>query len=145
MKQLLVLSLITLSAVFSNIQAEDKAKAPHGGRLIEVGEQQLEFFVTPERMVEVRFLDRDLQTVSQAGATLQVVAQAKSGSQKLDLVLKENVYVSEQALPADEPYNVVLRVKATEGSSYENLRLVYNTVICAGCQLPEYGCTCEGH
>lgn len=160
MKNRLVLALVTLSAVVFTLQAEtgheghdhesqsnmiEKGKAPHGGRLIIVGDLQLEFYVTPERVAEVRFLDHDMQEMTKEVAHIQVVTQAASGSQKFDLVPKAAVFVSEKALPEGDPYNIVLRVKRTVDSGFENVRFVYNVFVCGGCNLAEYACTCEGH
>ncbi len=145
MKKLKLLSALLLCVAASTIQAEEiKGKAPHGGRMIELGEQQVEFYVTPEKMAEVRFFDKDMKPVKLEGAEVQLVAQA-GGSQKYDLVLKDGVFITETALPEGTEYNIVLRIKPDADSGFKNIRFVYNSVICEGCQLAEYACTCEGH
>ncbi|MEO8615949.1 MAG: hypothetical protein ABI600_12470, partial [Luteolibacter sp.] len=50
-----VLALIIASLTFAN--AAEKIKAPNGGRIIEAVTPHAEFLVTPEKKVEIRFLE----------------------------------------------------------------------------------------
>lgn len=126
-------------------QKEEKAKSPHGGRVMEVGEHHVEFYSTPERKIEVYFYDHDMKPVKLADAEVQVVAQAPDGSEKYTLTLKGDVFTADQVLPAGDKFNIVLRTKANSESSFQNTRFVFDPSICSGCKLGEYACICEGH
>ncbi|MEM6883937.1 MAG: hypothetical protein AAF571_02820 [Verrucomicrobiota bacterium] len=124
---------------------EEKIKSPNGGRMIELEPYHVEFYATPERMIQVRFYDHDMKPVQLDQAQIQVVAQAESGTQKYDLLLKEGVFLSDQLLPEGESYHLVLRIKTDSESSFKNIRFLFDPSICSDCKLGEYACTCEGH
>jgi hypothetical protein len=52
-------------------------------------------------------------------------------------------FVSKTALPAGEPYRVVVQVRATPDAKPQNFRLDLNLALCGECQRAEYACTCD--
>lgn len=160
-KQITVLSVLTISTfLLGNAFAEsgheghdhatgdhkeEKIKAPNGGRIIELDPYHMEFYATPERMIEVRIFDQAMKPVQLDQAEIQVVAQAESGSEKYSLSLDKGAFVSDQPLPEGDGYNLVVRVKTDADSSFKNIRFKFDPSICSGCKLGEYACICEGH
>ena len=61
----LLLTLLFAGSVFAE-EGHDHApiKGPHGGKVLEVADVHIEFFVTPERIVEVRFFDEKMRPLS---------------------------------------------------------------------------------
>jgi hypothetical protein len=64
---------------------------------------------------------------------------------KLEVVKTEFGFATKDALPAGEPYRVVVQVRATPEAKPQNFRLDLNLGHCAGCDRAEYACTCESH
>lgn len=149
------LILTAALALATNLRAEkgheehshgdEKIAGPHGGRVIELAEGHLEFYATSERLIEVYFYDSSMEPSTSSKAQIQVIAQSEAGSQKYDLTLREGAFRSSDPLPEGNNYPLVVRVKTTPESSFQNLRFLYNSSICGGCNLAEYACTCEGH
>ncbi len=134
-----------LNAEDGHMHDDEKIKAPHGGRMIELDSYHVEFYATSERIIEVRFYDRNMKPVQLDQAEIQVVAQADSGSEKYTLSPGNEAFVSDRPLPEGEGYNLVLRIKTDADSSFKNIRFKFDPSICSGCKLGEYACTCEGH
>jgi hypothetical protein len=49
------------------------------------------------------------------------------------------------ALPAGDPYRVVVQVRAKTETKPQNFCLDLNLATCGECQRAEYACICEGH
>jgi len=54
-------------------------------------------------------------------------------------------FVSVGALPAGEPYRVVVQVRASPEARPQNFRIDLNLEECGECSRAEYACICEGH
>ena len=111
-------------------------------RLLEAEGQRAEFFVTPERKVEVTFYDAALKPIPPAEQGVSVTAE-KNGRTKLELDKTSTGYVSKTALPEGEPYRVVVQLRATPDAKPANFRVDLNTETCAECKRAEYACTCD--
>lgn len=125
-----------------------KLKAPNGGRLIEIKNHHLvEFLADKNNQPVIRFFDQKLTPIPHPKAQIQIVAQAPSGTKKIDLLLTEteNTYTAKETLPGDNLFPITLRIKTSPDASYQNLRFTYNASTCGECKLAEYACTCEGH
>lgn len=121
-----------------------KVEAPHGGKMLEVENHHVEYFVTPERKAVVRFYDHDMKPVTLPGAQVQVITRSGSDSTEHNLIQANAVFVTEESLPDLAEYSVVLRIRISEDATFKNTRIQYNAAICEKCQHPEYACTCEG-
>ncbi len=132
-------------SVASFAAAADKTVAgPRGGRLLETTPQQAEFFVTPERKAEIRFVDAALKPVAPGNRVVTLIAEPASGRQPIALEKTAEGFASAQALPPGEPYRLVVQVRETTDAKPQNFRVMLNLANCAECQHAEYACTC-GH
>jgi hypothetical protein len=125
--------------------AEKITAGPKGGRLLDSEPHKAEFFVTPERKVEITFYDASMKPVAAAAQNASVTAELSGGKTDLPLEKAANGFISKDPLPAGEPYRVVVQIRAAPESRPKNFRLDLNLATCAECNHAEYACTCEGH
>lgn len=123
---------------------DKKIRGPHGGRILEVDDYHAEVYVNPERRVAVFFYDEDMQPVELSEASGEIIAQA-ADRKKLPLAKEKDYLLTADALPEGEGYQLVVRLKPTAASGFNNQRFVYDAAMCGGCKLAEYACICEGH
>ena len=140
----LLLSLGALCAAIS-LQAEPSVAGPKGGRLLETEPNRAEFFVTSDRKVEITFYDAALKPVAPGDQVVTVIAEPADGKKPIALEKTATGFVSQQSLPAGEPYRVVVQTRAQAGAKPKNFRVDLNLATCGGCQKAEYACTCEDH
>lgn len=132
-----------LCSVVSLTAAEKIVGGPKGGRLLEADGQKAEFFVTPERKVEITFYDAALKPVAPGEQVVAVTAEPKSGRTKVDLEKTPTGYVSKTALPEGDPYRVVVQLRAKADAKPQNFRVDFNLETCGECKRAEYACTCN--
>ncbi len=137
-------ALAALGATLS-LHAEKIVAGPKGGRLLEAEPHKAEFFVTADRKVEITFYDAALKPVDPGAQVVTVTAEPSSGKAKLDLEKTSTGFVSKTALPAGDPYRVVVQTRASADAKPKNFRVDLNLAKCGECQKIEYACTCEGH
>ena len=137
-------AVAALSATLS-LHAEKIVAGPKGGRLLESEPNKAEFFVTADRKVEITFYDAALKPVDPGTQLVSVTAEPASGKAKLELEKTVTGFVSKTALPAGDPYRVVVQTRASADAKPKNFRVDLNLAMCGECQKKEYACTCEGH
>lgn len=137
-------AMATLCAAAS-LHAEKIVAGPKGGRLLETEPLKAEFFVTPERKVEITFYDAALKPVDPGAQAVTVTAEPSSGKAKIDLEKTATGFVSKTALPAGEPYRVVVQARASADAKPKNFRVDLNLATCGECQKAEYACVCDSH
>ncbi|MGE9290958.1 MAG: hypothetical protein ACQKBT_08210 [Puniceicoccales bacterium] len=142
---------LLLAVFFSlNVQAEggdpagqdqELESAPNGGRLFEAGDHIAEFFFTPERLVEIRFLDDRGEVVETGEREVSLIGGDRTNPIRLKFEVIENVFVSTTPIPEGNNFPVILTVRDGDQTIRERFNL--NTSNCPGCQLGEYACTCD--
>lgn len=140
----IALAVVALGATLS-LYAEKIVAGPKGGRLLESEPYKAEFFVTADRKVEITFYDATLKPVDPGAQVVTVTAEPSSGKAKLELEKTATGFVSKTALPAGDPYRVVVQTRASADAKPKNFRVDLNLAKCGECQKVEYACTCEGH
>jgi hypothetical protein len=140
----LLLAFVTLAAV-SLLHAVKVGGGPKGGRLLESTPLRAEFFVTADRRVEITFYDAGLKPTAPGAQVVAVTAEPATGRTPLDLEPAATGFISKTALPAGDPYRVVVQVRATTEAKPQNFRIDLNLVTCGECRRAEYACICEGH
>ena len=145
MKTKILLLAITALAGTVLLAAASITGGPQGGRLLDATPLKAEFFVTADRKVEVTFYNADLAPVAPGPQTVTVTAEPAPGRSRIELVKTARGLVSTSALPAGEPYRVVVQVRATPDAQPQNFRIDLNLGICGECKRAEYACVCEGH
>lgn len=142
--QPLILFAAALAAAVS-LLADKPAGGPKGGRLLATEPHQAEFFVNAERRVEITFYDAALKPVAPGAQVIAVTAEPGGGRTQLELERTAAGFVSKAALPAGEPYRVVVQVRANPDAKPANFRIDLNLATCGECQRQEYACICPGH
>ncbi|MES2692630.1 MAG: hypothetical protein V4773_04095 [Verrucomicrobiota bacterium] len=142
MKSILLTLLLTFTATFA-IAAEKVVAGPKGGRLLGTAPNRAEFFVTPDRKVEITFYDAALKPVAPGERTLALTAEPKSGKAPIALEKTATGFRSTGPLPAGDPYRVVVQLRETASAKPQNFRVDLNLEHCGECKLSEYACTCD--
>ena len=138
------LSLFLLGLVVSVATAEAKKVAgPNGGRLLTLVEPTAEFFVTPERKVQITFVDDQLQTIPVADQTVVVTAGNRSAPTTLNFVRHGDVLLSDRALPPGMNFPAIVQLKTTPAAKPAIARFNVNFSTCSGCSYTEYACICD--
>ena len=143
MKTLLHILAIT-ALVVTPVFADKSIKAgPRHGRVLEMTDQNAEFFVEKDRTISIAFYDAAMKAQPAAAQVVTVTAEAPSGKAKLEFAKKGNLLVSSSPLPEGEGYQVVVQVKTTADAKSKNFRIKLLLYTCKGCSNPEYACTCD--
>ena len=141
----LVVLTLGLSMAASSASAHEAiTPGPNGGRLLTGIKPRTEFFVTPERKVQITFVDADGKAVAPADQVVTVTAGDRSAPTRLTFVKKGNSLLSEGVLPAGNDFPTVVQIKPTPEEKAVVSRFNLNLSICGECSNPEYACTC-GH
>ncbi len=119
-----------------------KEKAPHNGRLMEMEKMHVEFLVEADKTVRVYLYDGELKPLKPSDQSVTLVVQGKDSSKtKIELVKKDDSFVSDAAITIPDGAKAILTVKA--GGKPQNLRFDLDMSVCGGCKSPEYACSCE--
>lgn len=142
MKSLLLVAGM-LGSTLAASAAEKIVGGPKGGRLLDVGSQKAEFFVTKDRKAEVTFYDAGLKPAALGAQVVAITAEPKGGRKTLEMEKTANGYISKTALPeSSEPYRVVVQLREKADASPKNYRVDLNLEKCGECKRAEYACTC---
>jgi hypothetical protein len=123
--------------------AEKKVAGPNGGRII-AAEPRAEFFVTPDRKVQITFLDAAGKAIAPAEQTVTVTSGERSAPKTLTFAKTGNTLLSTAALPPGDDLPTVVQIKATSASKAVIDRFNLDLAKCGECKLAEYACIC-GH
>ena len=142
------LKVITLASVLCAgllaAPAAEKIEAgPKGGRILEKTTPQAEFFIEKDRTVSITFYDTAGKAVAPIEQTATVIAESKSGKQKLEFEKKGDALLSKTPLPEGDANNVVVQLKQGASGRAENFRFKADLRTCGGCKRAEYACTCH--
>ena len=128
--------------------AEKKA-GPTGGRLITTVEPHVEFFVTKDKKVEIRFVDDANKVVAPAEQVVTVTLGDRANPTKLTFTKDGEKLISDKPVPEGNDYPTVVQIKTTAKAKAVNEKFNLNLSNCPTCKFQEYACTCdhdhEGH
>ena len=147
LKSILATAVLALGLAF-NATAEDKhehaAKAgPTGGKLITEVEPHVEFLVTKDKKVEIRFVDDDNKVVAPGEQVITVTLGERSKPTKLAFTKDGNKLVSDKVVPEGNDYPTVVQIKTDAKAKPINARFNLNMTKCPTCANAEYACTCD--
>ena len=133
-----------LIAFTGSALAEVTVKAgPRKGRILEIENQQAEFFIEKDRTISIAFYDASMKAQPAAAQVVTATAEAPTGKVKLEFEKKGDLLVSKAPLPEGEHYTIVVQVKPSADAKSKNFRIPLDLNICKGCSNPEYACTCD--
>lgn len=136
-----IVAVLLMSSV--SLYAADTVAGPKGGKLLELGDTDAEFFVNSNRQVEITFYDSTLSPVAPGTHEVKVIVEDAGVKTPLTLVTVDAVMTATEPLSEGVGHNIVVQIKPDAESKNHNFRLVYDSHICGGCHLAEYACTCE--
>jgi len=122
----------------------DDVKMPNGGRLVASVEPHFEFYVTPERFVQITFIGNDGKVVPVAEQKVSAIGGDRSAPTKVEFTKQGDVLLSKEALPEQNNMPMVLQIKVTPGSKTVREKFNLNLNDCPTCSFKEYACAC-GH
>lgn len=140
--KLLVLLALGCSLNSFAHESGQKEAGPNGGRLLTVLTPHAEFFVTPERKVQVTFLNDADQPVAPATQVVTVTAGDRAAPTTLKFVRQGNALISDGVLPAGNNFPTVVQIKVTPDAKPVIAKFNLNLSLCPDCKLSEYACTC---
>ena len=141
MKHILTTLLLTLSLTL--YAADTKIQAgPTGGRLITSVEPHAEFFVNPDKKVEIRFIDDAGKVVAPGTQSVTVTLGDRSAPTKLAFTKDGDKLISDKPIPAGNDNPTVVQIRAKEGTKPVNEKFNLNLEKCPTCKYQEYACIC---
>ena len=144
MKTIRKLTLVSIALLASAVTfAAMPIPGPKGGRILTTEAPHVEFFVEKDRSVTVTFYDKALKPVAAAGQVVAATAEATSGKVQLVFTEKNGAFVSKNALPEGDDYNVVVQIRVNANARPTNYRVLFHDEVCAECRRAEYACTCD--
>lgn len=138
-------SIIALATAIAGLAIATAAeiKAPNGGRIIGAVTPHAEFLITPEKKIEIRFLDDAGKVVAPAGQVVTVVMGERRAPTKLAFVKDGDKLVSDKTIPDGKELPVVLQVRAKAGEKPVTEKFNLNLANCPTCDHAEYACSCD--
>lgn len=137
-----ITAIATLAASLAFLQAAEPVKAPNGGRIIDAVEPHAEFFITPEKKIEIRFLDDAGKIIAPAAQVVTVTMGDRANPTKLAFTKDGDKLVSDKTIPDGKDLPVVLQIKPTPDAKNVNAKFTLNLAKCATCEHLEYACAC---
>ena len=135
-----IIAALVASLTFAS--AAEKIKAPNGGRIIDAVEPHAEFLVTPEKKVEIRFLDDAGKVVAPSAQTVTVTMGDRAAPTKLAFTKDGDKLVSDKTIPDGKELPVVVQIKTTPEAKTVTEKFNLNLAKCPTCSNAEYACTC---
>lgn len=124
--------------------ADHTGKAgPNGGRLLTSIEPHAEFFVKPDRTVQIAFVDDDNNVVAVGQQAVKIFAGDRSAITTLNFASKDGVLVSDQPLPAGDDFPLVVQITMTPGDAAVTEKFTMDFSSCPTCKYLEYACICD--
>ncbi len=141
---LLIAFALALPVFVAGAHERGKIKAgPNGGRVLTGVKPNLEFYVTPDRTVQLTALDDTLKPVALGTQSVTAVAGDRNQPTKLNFTAKDGKLVSDGKLPEGNDFPVVVQIKAAPDAKAVNEKFNLNLSKCPTCGNAEYACVCS--
>jgi len=122
---------------------EKRTAGPNRGRVITGLEPRAEFFVTPDRKVQITFLAKDGTVIAPAAQIATVTAGDRAAPTKLTFARNGNVLLSSSSLPAGNDFPVVVEIESSPGAAKVVEKFYFDSSQCGECKNAEYACICD--
>jgi ABC-type Zn2+ transport system substrate-binding protein/surface adhesin len=116
---------------------------PTGGRLLTDVEPHVEFFVTKEKKVEIRFIDDANKVLAPDEQVITVTLGDRANPTKLTFTKDGDKLVSNAMVPDGNDYPTVVSIKTDAKAKTVNAKFNLNMTKCPTCPNAEYACTCD--
>lgn len=123
---------------------EQGISAPQGGRLLRHVQPNAEFLVTPERKVQITFLDQTGKAIAPTGQQVTVYTGRRTAPVKLAFTPSGNALLSDSTVPEGDDFPTVVQIKVSADAPVVTEKFNLILTECGECHLPEYACIC-GH
>lgn len=148
MKTRLLTTLAVLGLAFCANAADehDHAKAkigPTNGRLLTAVEPHVEFLVTKDKKIELRFVDDDNKVVAPGAQEITVTLGERAKPTKLTFAKEGDKLVSNGPIPEGNDYPTVVQIREKAGAKPVNEKFNLNQSKCPTCENSEYNCKCD--
>src|ERR1041384_6802920 len=138
-----LVSLLCLGLLNASAANKEHLAGPRGGRLLEKTEPKAEFLLEKDRTATIAFYDAALKPVPATAQLVSVIAETKTGKERVEFEKKGDVLVSKTKFPEGDSLPLVIQFKQTVDSRPQNLRFKLDTATCGGCKRAEYACICD--
>lgn len=118
---------------------------PTNGRLLTEVEPHVEFLVTPDKKVELRFVDDANKVVAPGAQEITVTLGERAKPTKLTFAKEGDKLVSNAPIPEGNDYPTVVQIREKAGAKPVNARFNLNMTKCPTCANAEYNCKCDHH
>lgn len=119
-----------------------KKAGPYGGRLLTNVEPHAEFFVKPDRTVQIAFVNNDNKVLNAVQQVVKIFAGDRSAITTLNFTAKDGVLVSDVPLPDGDDFPVVVQITVAPGDTAVTEKFTMDFTDCPTCDYLEYACTC---
>lgn len=136
---IIALCLLAFGSAFA---AEDKIKAPNGGRIIDTVKPNAEFVINKDKKIEIRFLE-DGKVIAPAAQVVTVTMGDRAKPTKLTFEKDGDKLISDKEIPEGKDHPVVLQIKSTPDEKAVTTKFTLNFAKCPTCDHPEYACSCD--
>lgn len=140
------LTLLAALALGSALADDNHGKiqaGPNGGRVIDSVEPHAEVFVTPDRKIQITFLDEKLRPIPPAGQSVTVICGDRSSPTRLTFTASGNALVSNATLPDGDNIPAVVRIQPSATDPVVTEKFHINLAKCPTCAHQEYACVCD--
>ncbi len=157
-KSFAAFTAVAALALTPGVQADDKhdhdhdhdhAKieaGPNGGRILNVVEPHLEFFVTKDRKVKITAVGENGKAIPIEKQVVKVTGGSRSNPTRMKFEKQGDVLVSDVAFPAGNDFPVVVQIKQKKVAKTVMAKFNLNLSDCPTCKYKEYACACDhGH
>jgi hypothetical protein len=115
---------------------------PNGGRVLTAANPPAEFWVMPDKKIQITFLDAKDKPIAPSGQVVTVTTGQRTAPVTLTFEQKGDALVSTKPLTADKQPAIV-QIKSTPDGRPSVDRFTIDLSICGECNHPEYACTCR--
>jgi hypothetical protein len=139
-------AVLAATALIAPLSAHEggKVAGPNGGRIITTVEPRAEFFVLPDRKVQITFLDKAGKPIAPASQTVTVTSGERASPVTLTFTKSGQTLVSNVAVPPGDSVPTVVQIKPAPNAATVTERFHVDLSKCGECKLSEYACIC-GH
>lgn len=135
----ILLTILCLSSA-QTLLAEN---GPTGGKLLKEVTPHLEFLVTPEKKVELRFIGDDKKVVAPGEQQITITLGDRLAPTKLAFTKDGDKLVSDKPVPEGNDLPVVVQIREKADAKPINVKFALNLNKCPSCTFQEYNCTCD--